>query len=256
MKHYRNLYTHQKRQCSQLKKEMDCLNKEHANLQKKIARLQTIISNCNEDPQCKKTRKHKKWDSIKTDKTKRQRLGCYRDVLFGCLSQIEKCHRAEISLWLDTNRIQFSWSPKDFKHDDDDDDSERTHSKQLMVDHSYASQRNDTTENEHDYQDVNFSEIFDCAGNWKKSHIRSLIHVLDSFRISQEAYHELRMVSKGHLPPLCRLSREKAKMSEEIPYEKIPNVRLIFNGHVLCTVCNLKTEVANTIFIMFIMIIF
>ena len=30
------------------------------------------------------------------------------------------------------------------------------------------------------------------------------VHVLDSFRISYEAYHELRMVSKGHLPPIWR----------------------------------------------------
>ena len=47
---------------------------------------------------------------------------------------------------------------------------------------------------------------------------------MDSFRISHEAYHELRMVSKGHLPPLRRLAAEKAIMSNQIPYIKYPDV--------------------------------
>ena len=50
---------------------------------------------------------------------------------------------------------------------------------------------------------------------------------MDCFRISHEAYHELCMVSKGHLPPLGRLSKEKKIMSEEIPYEKHPKVGII-----------------------------
>ena len=226
MQHYRNLYTIQKRECSQLKRQMDYLNKEHASLQEKISRLQTILSNTNEHQECKKSCRHKKWDSIKTDKTKRQRLSFYKDMLFGCLSKIEKCHRAEISLWVDKNRIQFSWCPKDFQSNHQIETKTESASVDLLLDHSYACSKNDITDCEQEYDDINFSEIFDCDGNWKKGHIQSLIHVLDCFRISQEAYHELRMVSKGHLTLLCRLSLEKAKMSEEIPYEKVPNVRL------------------------------
>ena len=51
------------------------------------------------------------------------------------------------------------------------------------------------------YHDFDYSEIFDTTGHWKKQHIRRLIHVMDNFRISHDAYHELKIVSKGHLPP-------------------------------------------------------
>ena len=225
IKHYRNLYSIQKRECSELKKQVESLNKQNASMQSRISTLQRIISNLNEEPPCNKSRKRKKRDSIKTEKTKRQRLGYYKEILFTCLSKIEKCHRAEISLWLDNNRIQFSWCPNDFKHDKTESEMQKS---QQLFEHSYASAANEINENDEEYEDVNFSEIFDTRGNWKRSHIRSLIHVLDSFRISQEAYHELRMVSKGHLPPIHRLCMEKGKMSDEISYEKIPNVRFPF----------------------------
>ena len=53
-----------------------------------------------------------------------------------------------------------------------------------------------------DLNDLDYSEIFDSHGNWKKKHKRHIIHVMDSYRISHEAYHELRHAGKGHFPPL------------------------------------------------------
>ena len=77
-----------------------------------------------------------------------------------------------------------------------------------------------------DLQSVDLADIYTCEGQWRKIHICRLIHVLDTFRISHEGYHELRMVSKGHLPPMWRLAKEKVIMSEEIPYIKHPSVRM------------------------------
>ena len=80
----------------------------------------------------------------------------------------------------------------------------------VAQDHSYAAQRNNNYDDQDDrFHDIDFFEIFHLDGSWHKTHIRHLVHVLDSFRISHQAYHELRMVSKGHLPPIRRLSIER-----------------------------------------------
>ena len=72
--------------------------------------------------------------------------------------------------------------------------------------------------------DVDYSQIYDSDGNWQQKHKRAIIHVMDSFRISHEAYHELRHAGRNHLPPLHHIINEKFIMSEEIPYTKHPTV--------------------------------
>ena len=98
----------------------------------------------------------------------------------------------------------------------------------LTSEHSYAAENKDFSEND-SYHDLDYSDIYDCCGEWKQYHLRKIIYVMDSFRISHEAYHELRLVSKGHLPPIGRISKEKQDMSEEIPYEKHPRVSLFID---------------------------
>ena len=93
----------------------------------------------------------------------------------------------------------------------------------MIYDHCYVKDNDGQHEEEH-RDDVDYSDIFDSMGNWRKEHLRKLVHVLDAFRVSHEAYHELCMVSKGHLPPISRLAKERRLMSEEIPYSKYPNV--------------------------------
>ena len=96
----------------------------------------------------------------------------------------------------------------------------------IFNDHTYHTNNSNGDNEEVEYfDDVNYSEIFDNNGNWLKKHIRRLVHVLDTYRISHEAYHEIRMVLKGHLPPMIRLSNEKHLMSEKIPYIKFAEVQ-------------------------------
>ena len=98
--------------------------------------------------------------------------------------------------------MQFSWGPENFqnKKQPTSDTSEHPHS---VHDHTYTSYKSHTDNDIGEFfNDVNHSEIYDAEGNLSKSHIRQLVHVLDTFRISHEAYHEVRMVSKGHLPPI------------------------------------------------------
>ena len=158
---------------------MTTVQKITCRLKQKILKFEMQLANDKYEPPSKRTRKHKKWDSIKCERTKRDRISNYRTIVFDSLKKIENCHRAEISLWIDNNRIQFSWSPKDFCNKHSNTDKELHRNKQVFCDHSYVRKEGETTENECEYEDINFSEIFDSNGTWKKVHIRRLVHVLD-----------------------------------------------------------------------------
>ena len=72
--------------------------------------------------------------------------------------------------------------------------------------------------------DAGQSEIFDEDGNYVKPFLRSIIYVMDKHKISHDAYHETRMVTKGFMPPIHLIRQEKSLMSEEIEYIKHPTV--------------------------------
>ena len=71
------------------------------------------------------------------------------------------------------------------------------------------------------------NEIFDEDGNWNSVFLCKIIHVMDKYKISHEALHELRMVCVGYLPPINRIKVEKSKMSTEVKYTNDPRVRFI-----------------------------
>ena len=208
------------------------LYKELVKSKKTIQKLQTT---CNKfkcmlnnyelkHDQSKKSKKCKHWDEIKSVRTKYRRLNEYRENIFETLQNLDVCHRAEINLWLPDNKIKYSWSPNDFEKCLPSQNENLTPSLvSIMHDHSYGHPKEHVSDHDH-LNDVDYSKIFDNEGKWTKDHIRRLIHIMDSFRISHQAYHELRMVSKGHLPPIGKISYQKNIMSETLTYTKHPTV--------------------------------
>ena len=75
--------------------------------------------------------------------------------------------------------------------------------------------------------DLDYSKIFGSDGDWQKEHKRAIIHVLDTYHISHEAYHELRHAGKNHFPPLHHIIKEKIVMSDQIPYSKHDSVSIL-----------------------------
>ena len=206
----------QQKQIISMQHENLYFRQELQRLNKKLAFLE--YSDCKRKPRLKK-----KWDKINSERTKRLRFASFKDLLLTTLKSMQVCHRAEISLWFEQNKINFSFSPSDLNGKSDKRNCLNDQFKHVKIDHAYASDSTQEVENEC-FNDLDYCEIYDNNGEWKKQHIRRIIYVLDAFRISHEAYHELRIVSKGHLPPIGRLSKEKKIMSEEIPYEKHPKV--------------------------------
>ena len=188
--------------------------------------------------QNRKPRAIKDWHKINSECMKHRRINHFKKILLDTFRSMKACHRAEVSLWLDQKRISFSFYPSDLLENTNLKEFPTGRNPNKHCDHTYASQRTKWVE-EDMFSDFDYSEIFNSLGEWRIDHIRRLINVMNSFCISHEACHELRMVSKGHLPPIGHLSKEKKKMSEEIPYEKHLKVGIFLCFHIITNSFNL-----------------
>ena len=222
------MYKAECRNSKNLSQELLKARKMNINLTGKLqkAEEQGKINSKSDGKGLKKTRKRKKWANIKNEGTKRRRLNSYKDMLLDTLKQIEMCKKAQVTLWIGERKVSFSWSEDDFGvNNNGSSHLEDIELCNIYHDHTYCCWPKTNTEEHKDNNSIDLAEIFDANGQCGKLHLRRLIHVLDSYRISHEGYHELRMVSKGYLPPICRLAKEKKSMSKEIPYTKHPTVR-------------------------------
>ena len=220
-----------------------CINRKlKKSLLESQSKIQEISNTCIElkrklqnyrvkDPGPPEKRRRKDWDQIKSDKTKQRRFNLYKDSIFSTLKELNVCHRAQITMWLPGNHITFSWGPEDF-NDEVEINLNDGRTQQLLEDilnnHSYV-KKTSLDNDDCSFNDTNFSEIYDNDGTLNKSHVQKIVHVMDCFRISHEAYHEIRTVSKGHLPLICKVCSEKKLMSEQLPYIKHPRVRELIN---------------------------
>ena len=133
---------------------------------------------------------------------------------------VPHCKRAQLYLCLGDKTVNYTWKSKDMKVANAENASAECVSN---GDHSYAAKLPDV-HNDNDFVDVDYNTIFDSQGNWQSKHKRIIINVMDTYRISHEAYHELRLAGKGHFPPLHHIMKEKYVMSDTIPYTKHPTV--------------------------------
>ena len=225
IKQYKKMYSAECQNVKNLKKKISDVQQESLYLKKEIQRLKRKLIPLNNPRPRRQPRQTKDWEEISSERTKCRRLAFFKELLMNTLRSMKVCHRAEVYLWLDDNRIHFSFSPSDLVPTEHLSNIATELPVQSSLDHTYCAQPKNLGDSDH-FQDLNYSEIYDCSANWQKSHIRRIIYVMDCFRISHEAYHELRMVSKGHLPPIGRLSKEKKIMSEEIPYQRHPKVNI------------------------------
>ena len=138
---------------------------------------------------------------------------------------VPQCKLAQMSLCLGEKSVNYTWKKKELQTSTCSDSSDDIFNFHPKSDHSYASAKLLNSQHENcDSDDIDYSTIFDSDGNWQKQHKRSVINVMDCYRISHKAYHELRYAGKGHFPPLCQIIKEKASMSTEIKYIRHPTV--------------------------------
>ena len=152
---------------------------------------------------------------------KRNRKTKYTDLLQYVVNVIPKCTQCEIKVKCSTTESDLTLKPA--ASDSEDIEAESTVGQ--GADHTYcnnnAVQFEPETESRKKFDDRN---IYDREGNFTTKHVRKAVLVTDSFRISNDAYHEIRTELSGHMPPVGQVKHQKAVMSEEIPYKKHPTV--------------------------------
>ena len=154
----------------------------------------------------KPTAHYKSYTQLASKSGKHHRRREYKKIFDNVLEPMSDISRANINVRMGPENINFLWKRQDPTQNEETDDEDGN-----LV----------------EMFDVEQSNIFDPDGNYVKPFIRSIIYVMDKHKISQEAYHETRMVTKGFMPPIHLIRQERSKMSDEIEYIKHPTVCVI-----------------------------
>ena len=234
--HYKFLYREQWKERNKYVQELKHLNTCILNLK---TENEILRSKLNDLPDINRVqrRKHKRkaWCKLTCEKSKRQRICEYGKSVFSTLrNHVPHCKRAHLSLCLSSQSVNFHWKGPQLQRKYETNGNKHMINFGSKDDHLYAKIPSIDHDNNTDLIDVDYAKIFDSEGNWQKMHKRRIIHVLDTFRISHEAYHELRHAGQNHFPPLHRIIKEKTIMSGEIPYIKHSTVSLKCTKNLKC----------------------
>ena len=221
-RHLQNLFNKAVKSNNKLKKLLSQSEQICMQLKEKNENLIHALKQCQSTPD-RPERKRKSWSQIKCEHTKRKRVSQFGEyVLTSIKNNIDECQGADLTLSIGSEKLNYQWKSKHFK--DASSNSDPVPDLSHLNDHTYVKDFKRQPDRTEDPNSVDYSEIFDDDGNWRIRHIRKIINVMDKFRISHEAYHELRMSSKSKLPPIGQIVKEKIIMSECLPYEKHPTV--------------------------------
>ena len=139
---YKNLYNAECQRNKNLMKTMKSMKIDMLYLEQSIKQLKERNSFLKYGPKKRKPRKHKEWDKINSERTKRRRLGHVKELL-QTLKSVEVCHRAEISIWLEKNKIHFSFSPSDLNKTRNSDMVNNGFLQHMNSEHSYSKSQAD-----------------------------------------------------------------------------------------------------------------
>ena len=228
MKHYKQLYSRECKKNTFMQKQLKRSLRNASHLENRLQNLRKKFA-CEKqrDQDSGRTRKKKLWSNIKCDRTKHHRMNVCGNLVLSTIQQnLPECRFAQLTLNVGGKKVHFTWKGAQLKSLTLQSSNHDIFNFQKNSDHSYASAAFLKTQVETDkLEQIDYDSIFDSDGNWQKEHKRSIINVMDCYRISHESYHELRHAGKGHFPPLYQIINEKKIMSGEIKYFKHPTVR-------------------------------
>ena len=195
MRAYRNLYRNertdrrqQQRHCNELEQTLGNFFDENEALKNEIDFLRRHVS-LFEVPKPKK-----KWHQLRSGNSIGKRKSEYRQCLNQSMIHLHEVKRARVQLRIGKKEIVFIWCQNELKE-------MRNNLKNNIK--SNERKNNDYDDTITDTDDIcEDHDAFLPDGNWNEAHLRKIIHVMDVFRISFQAYHELWMTSNSILPPL------------------------------------------------------
>ena len=165
---------------------------------------------------------YKKWEELQSPVSKAKRKADYRNCLEQSMMYLHEAKRVRVQMLIGKQEIFLVWSQNELRRLRNDAKNIRLPRVLNAAQGANSSpNRNVTTSNDSEDEDSieqgeSDPDAFLPDGTWNILHIRRIIHVMDMFKISYRAYHELRMTSRSILPPLNKLKKERIKMSNEI----------------------------------------
>ena len=188
---------------TRIERENRNLLSEIENLERKSKELQDEMS------QFKPPIHYKSYSELHSKSGKQRRRRECRVIFQNLLRNASDITHANISVKLGSDDVNYIWG------------KEQLHA--IRGDNNVPNLQEFRDEEASDAESLD-GTIVDVDGNFRSSFLKSIIYVMDKHKISHEAYHEIRMLTKGCMPPLHIIKKAKSKMSEEIDYIKHPTV--------------------------------
>ena len=153
----------------------------------------------------------KRWDEVSAQ-TKRKRKNDYREVIDNALETIPECKKAKLEIYLGHDKVKFTWSEEDMAKC-----RNSARQKGFGIIDPAALSSDDENDIDEESKKIVTSRLKE-----------EVIHVMDRYRISQDAYHEMQQTLKTiPMPPIHHIKKQKRLMSVEIPYIKEPDVSYV-----------------------------
>ena len=175
---------------------------------------------------------YKKYNKLTSPLRKAKRRSLFKKCIEQSLIHIQEVKHATVKLRIGSKDVELFWSENELHN-------LRWIAQNIVGEgpgNEISDEHQSDSENEQ-YNDTdsdignNEADPFLSDGKWNPIHVRKIVHVLDMFHISLEAYHELRLASLSVLPPLYVVKIHKESMSWDINFnynDKVSNFILIY----------------------------
>ena len=177
----------------------------------------------------------KRWSSLRSPISRAKRKSQYRKCLDQSMMHLHEASRVRLQMRVGNEEIVIIWSQDDLRNfraaarivvrPHVQIPGNVANANAQLPNQRIESEDDDTIDESEDYPDA-----FLTNGSWNPVHLKRIVHVMDIFKISQLAYHELRMTSRSILPPINRILKIKANMSEAIQPLHHRTVRFLTDG--------------------------
>ena len=239
LNNYKQLYRESQKENASLRKiakdletQNKCLNQTNLNLYQRSSIKNDLIQQLEKKVQKVKVPKiRKKIGDIKSRSQISRRKKVYKKFIARTIKNIPDAVSANVSIDLGSEWMNIQFSQSDLNQSENTA-QDTLNAQNVANDHPYSSVNVDADDDDDDDDDDDGEEsadsevepVFVANGKISQRHKRCVAHVMDYHKISERAYHELRLSCKGVLPPLSNVRKERLLMSAEIPYVVNPTV--------------------------------
>ena len=229
LKNYKFLYQEEVARNREAAQRIEHLELQNLNLTRENKSLQNRLEAFQENSIAMQVpRGYKKYHQLKSPTAKARRRAQFKRCLNQSLMHLHEVKNVQVKLIIGDKDVNFSWCQNDLRNlramlvgQDVNNDNNDEHNEMEVDDNNQLLAGDEDLENN---EQAEHPDPFLPDGKWNPQHIRRIIHVLDIFHISHDAYHELRLTSRSILPPLHRVKKEKKSMSTGIYYYKCGKV--------------------------------